>query len=134
MLFFLMFACKERVQKRKDYTGEIDSLLMELREMDDSLATLRIPKVQYINDSLSNVYDTAEVMDTLGKRYQRYNQSRDVLNWYDNVNREINFSRSHLNALKRKFKENDLPDSTKKKELKQLTVLSQLPVMMKKTC
>lgn len=113
----LLFSCTSQKQESKDYSREIDSLLTDLRALDDSLNTLNIREVQRINDSLSLYYDTAQVQDTQERKFRLYEQSRDILQWYGNVNREINYSRSHLRALKDEFKNPDIPDSTKRKKL-----------------
>ena len=114
----LMLSCSpQKQEERKDYLHQIDSLLTELRILDDSLNTLNIREVQRINDSLSLYYDTTQVQDTQERKFRLYEQSRDILQWYGNVNREINYSRSHLRALKDEFKNPDIPDSTKRKKL-----------------
>ena len=118
VLAFMLFACKQNKESVPDRSQEIDSLLSELRPLDERLDTLNIRKVQYIYDSLQTFYDTTEIRDTLIKRHRLYMQSRNVLNWYANINSEINFSRSHLNALKTQFKRNDMADSAKLQELK----------------
>ena len=113
----LLFSCTSQKQESEDYSREIDSLLTDLRALDDSLNTLNIREVQRINDSLSLYYDTAQVQDAQERKFRLYEQSRDILQWYGNVNREINYSRSHLRALKDEFKNPDIPDSTKRKKL-----------------
>lgn len=118
VLACILFDCKQKKESVPDRSQEIDSLLTELRHLNKRLDTLNIHKVQYIYDSLKTFYDTTEIRDTLIKRHQLYIQSRNMLNWYDNINSEINFSRSHLNALKTKFKRNDIRDSAKLQELK----------------
>lgn len=114
-----VFSCNTNKQDRKDYSPEIDSLLTELRTLDDSLNSLNIREVQKLNDSLRAYYDTAEVQDTQERRFRVYERSRNIIQWYGNVNREINYSRSHLRALREKFEREKLPDSTKKKEFEE---------------
>jgi len=106
-------------QDGEDYSQEIDSLLTELRAMDDSLSSLNIREVQQINDSLSPFYNESQKIDTQDKRFYLYERSQDIMKWYGNLNREINYSRSHLKALKEDFESEELPDSTKEKKLKE---------------
>jgi len=79
----------------------MDSLLTELSRMDEKLNKLNIEEVEQVHDSLALYYDTTEVTDTVPERYQKFVRSRNILQWYDNINREITFSRSHLRALQR---------------------------------
>lgn len=118
LLASIIFSCSGDKESEKNYRKEIDSLLTELRMMDDSLKTIEIQRVQYLNDSLRRFYDTAKISDTIDRRWEIYRRSRNIMDWYDNVNREINFSRSHLRSMKTKFKNTDLPDSSKNKELR----------------
>ncbi len=114
----LLLSCGSQKQgSTEDYTGKIDSLLTELRILDDSLNSLKIREIQHINDSLRKFYDTAQVRDSQSRKFRLSEESRDILKWYGNVSREINYSRSHLRALKKEFKDEDLPDSTKKTRL-----------------
>jgi hypothetical protein len=115
----LMLSCGSQEQEStQDHSGEIDSLLTELRMMDDSLNSINIREIQHINDSLEQFYDTAQVRDSQAREFRLYEESRNILKWYGNVNREINYSRSHLRAMKKEFKSEDLPGNTKKERLK----------------
>lgn len=100
MIIFTLFSCRTE-KPDADYGREIDSLLSELRQLNGKLDSLNIQRVQQIRDSLSRYYDTTAVVDTMESRHRKLEQTREVLNRYDNINREITFSRSHLRALER---------------------------------
>jgi len=90
----------------------MDSLLTELGRMDERLNKLNIQEVERIHDSLSMYYDTTEVVDTLPRRHQMLVRSRNILDWYDNIDREITFSSSHLRALQRQTRNKRLDTVT----------------------
>jgi len=116
----LMLSCSpQKQEERKDYSHQIDSLLTELRILDDSLNTLNIQEVQRINESFKEFYDTAQVRDTQERRSRLYEDSQNILKWYGNVNREINYSRSHLRAMKKEFESEEISNSAKQKKLKE---------------
>ncbi|MFP4619714.1 MAG: hypothetical protein ACLFM7_00235 [Bacteroidales bacterium] len=119
LLTGLMFSCTSQKQEGQDYSEEIDSMLTKLRVLGDSLDSLNIREVQQINKSYWKYYDTAQVRDTQDIKFRLYEKSQNILKWYGNVNREINYSRSHLKSIKEEFKNEDIPDSTKKKKLKE---------------
>lgn len=119
VLAFPLFFCTCQKQDGEDYSREIDSLLTELRALNDSLSSLNIREVQRLNDSLSKFYNTPEKIDTQETRFYLYERSQDIMKWYGNLNREINYSRSHLKALKKDFESEELSDSTKEKELEE---------------
>ena len=111
----MLVACNDSKESLK-YAKDIDSLLTELHRMDDSLNNLEIRQVQYLHDSLSRFYDTTEVRDTLDQRIRHLRHSERILNWYDNVHREITYSKSHLKAMKEQFHSSRLADTTKRKK------------------
>ena len=118
LLTGLILSCTSKKQEQgKDYSGEIDSLLTELRILDDSLNTLNIQKVQRINESFKKFYDTAQVRDTQARKFRLYEDSQNILKWYGNLNREINYIRSHLRAMKKEFKGEDITETTKQRRL-----------------
>jgi hypothetical protein len=104
-LFLIIFGLYSCLPGEQETTGrhrqQLDSLLTELSSMNQKLNSLNIAEIQRVHDSLSAYYDTAEVVDTVEARRQKWRQSRNILDWYDNIDREITFSRSHLRALQR---------------------------------
>ena len=100
LIIFTLFSCRPE-GPATNHGQQIDSLQTELRKMNGKLNSLDIQRVQHIHDSLSRYYDTTAVTDTLESRHRKLQQARDVLNWYDNIDREITFSRSHLRAMER---------------------------------
>jgi uncharacterized protein YcfL len=100
LIIFGLYSCRPDEQHTR-YHHQMDSLLTELEKMDEELNSLKIRKVEQIHDSLALYYDTTRVTDTLQHRHQTYVQSRNILQWYDHIDREITFSRSHLKALQR---------------------------------
>jgi len=103
LIIFGLFSCRpEEPQTR--HTQEIDSLLARLQQMNDKLNGLNIQEVQDIHDSLSGYYDTTAVADTVEQTREQLEQARNVLHWYDNIYREITFSKSHLRSMERQIK------------------------------
>jgi uncharacterized protein YcfL len=115
LIIFGLYSCRPDEQHTR-YHHQMDSLLTELGRMDEELNSLEIEKVQQIHDSLALYYDTTEVTDTLPGRHNKLVRSRNILHWYDNIGREITFSRSHLRALQRQSK-NKKPDTITIQEL-----------------
>ena len=103
LIIFALFSCRPE-QAPTRHQQQIDSLLTELKRMNDSMDRLNIQEVQRIHDSLSRYYDTTGVADTVEQTRQQLEAARNVLNWYDNIDREITFSRSHLRSLERQIK------------------------------
>lgn len=102
LIIFGLFSCRPDESPTR-HERQIDSLLTELQQMNDKMNSLNIQEVQRIHDSLSRYYDTTAVVDTMEQTWQRLEQARNVLNWYDNIDREITFSRSHLRSLERQI-------------------------------
>jgi hypothetical protein len=121
-IIFGLVACKP--EKPSDgQQRQVDSLLTELKVMNDSLNSLRIQRVQQLHDSLRMHHDTASVRDTTeaGSQLltdtseggdQRLKDAGDVLNWYDNIYREITFSRSHLRTLQQQMQQSRVDSAT----------------------
>lgn len=102
LIIFGLFSCRPDESPTR-HDRQIDSLLTELQQMNDKLNSLNIQEVQRIHDSLSQYYDTTAVVDTVEQTRRKMKQARNVLNWYDNIYREITFSRSHLRSLERQI-------------------------------
>lgn len=122
LIIFGLVACKP--EKPSDgHQHQIDSLLTELKYMNDSLNSLRIQRVQQLHDSLRKHHDTTRVANLAETRRQsltdsteagnqRLKEAGDVLNWYDNIYREITFSRSHLRTLQQQMQQSRLDSAT----------------------
>ena len=91
LIIFGLYSCRPDEQHTR-YHHQMDSLLTELGRMDERLNKLNIQEVERIHDSLSMYYDTTEVVDTLPRRHQMLVRSRNILDWYDNIDREITFT------------------------------------------
>ena len=107
LIIFGLFSCRPDESPTR-HQQQVDSLLTELKRMNDSLNSLNIQEVQRIHDSLSRYYDTTAVVDTVEQTRQQLEEARNVLNWYDNIDREITFSRSHLRSLERQIKKKEV--------------------------
>ena len=125
LIIFGLYSCHPGEQESR-YHHQMDSLLTELGRMDEKLNKLKIEKVQTIYDSLALYYDTTDVRDTLQERHQMLVQSRNILQWYDNIDREITFSRSHLRALQRQTKNKRLDTVTIQELQKEKQIVNNL--------
>ena len=103
LVIFGLFACN-REEPSGEHQQDLDSLLTELEQMNNQLNSLDIGRVQRMHDSLAALYDTTEIGTEPEKQHPKLEQARNILNWYDNIYREITFSRSHLRALQRQTK------------------------------
>lgn len=129
-LFLIIFGLYSCLPGEQESTGryhqQLDSLLTELSSMNQKLNSLNIAEIQRVHDSLSTYYDTTKVVDSVEARRQMWRQSRNILDWYDNIDREITFSRSHLRALQRQS-ENKRMDTIAIQELqKEKQIVSNL--------
>lgn len=122
LIIFGLAACKPE-RPADGQQRQVDSLLTELKAMNDSLNSLRIQEVQQLHDSLRMHYDTTRMVDaaeagsqlltdTAKAGNQRLKNAGDVLNWYDNIYREITFSRSHLRTLQRQMQDSRVDSAT----------------------
>jgi len=125
LIIFGLYSCHPDEQASR-YHHQMDSLLTELGRMDEELNKLKIEQVQTIYDSLALYYDTTDVRDTLQERHQMLVQSRNILQWYDHIDREITFSRSHLRALQRQTRNKRLDTVTIQELQKEKQIVNNL--------
>ncbi len=121
LIIFGLYSCKPD-QPAQQHQQQIDSLLTRLGQMNEQLNSLRIREVQQFHDSLKRHYDTIQPVDSSARSFKHMQRSTNLLNWYDNITREITFSRSHLRSLERQM-DGQPPDSS---VIKQITKEKQI--------
>ena len=105
-LLITVLSCNTRSKDEPD-TQHIDSMLTEIDTINTQLKQLDIEFVLQVYDSI----DHAENINKIKELRAEQNHMRMILEWYDEVYREVMFGRNHLESLKKEFEDEDKADT-----------------------
>jgi predicted nucleic acid-binding Zn-ribbon protein len=118
-LFFLVLVIAACHYKPDD-TSQIryvDSLLAETDSVNRKLQTLKIETVLLINDSLEIKMQQVDEVNKLKQLRKTQEHLRNILMWYDNMNREVMYSKNHLESMKQELETGDAKDTAINKDI-----------------
>jgi hypothetical protein len=110
LIFLISFSCRTP-KKEHPKSGQIDSLFTEIDSINHQLKQLDIEFVLEVYDSIETQMEHAENIHTVKKLRKKEDHLRTILEWYDNVYREIIYARNHLETIREDMQEGVEDDS-----------------------
>ena len=120
ILIIIVSACKSEETKKK--IAQVDSLIVEIKTMNDKLLNINIDTINYVFDILSvnieylgqegiSFPDDSELKNKFANYGTIFKFLKKYLQRYNGLQKEIDFSKNHLAGLKRDVENKLLSDS-----------------------